>query len=46
MTSIHKTEMNIQIPLWSFRDLNGILKIFLKVATENAQQLYNNSSNA
>ena len=29
--------MNIRIPLWSFRDLNGILKFFLKVAAKNAQ---------
>ena len=37
MTSIHKTEIDIQIHLWRFQDLNGILKIFLKVATKNAQ---------
>ena len=33
VASIHETEMNIRIPLWSFRDVNGILKIFPKVGT-------------
>ena len=37
VTSIHKTEIYIRIPLWSFRDLNGILKIFPKVGAKNAQ---------
>ena len=44
MTSIHKTEVNIQIPLWNLEWipflnrplLNGMLKIFLKVAAEIA----------
>ena len=36
MTSMDKSEINIRIPLGSFRDLNGILRIFLKVATKNA----------
>ena len=38
VTSIHGTEMNIRVPLWIFRDLNGILKISPKVGTK----MYNN----
>lgn len=37
VTSIHKTEINFGIPIWSFRELNGNLKFFLKVATKNEQ---------
>ena len=37
VTSIHKTEMNNRIPLCSSQGLNGVLKIFPKVGTKNAQ---------